>query len=93
MYSHIGREDAIDEILLGQVEGALQLIVVEGNLPGAGAVEPRLHERGPGVLKEKSPADVVLADSCHAGIDCLAAVVLHCVLPQEEEGEEADVVS
>lgn len=92
VHSHIGREDAVDEVLLGQVEGTLQLVVVEGDLPGAGAVEPRLHERGPGVLQEKSAANVVLADSCHAGIDCLAAVVLHCVLPQEEEGEEADVV-
>lgn len=56
------------------------------------AVEPRLHERGPGVLQEEPPADVVLADPSHAGIDCLAAVVLHRVLPQEEEGKKADVV-
>lgn len=90
---HIGREDAVDEVLLGQVEGALQFIVVEWDLPGAGAVKPRLHERGPGVLEEESPADIILADSCHAGIHSLAAVVLHCVLPQEEEGEEADVIS
>lgn len=92
VHSHIGGEDAVDEVLLGQVEGALQLVVVEGNLPGAGAVEPRLHERGPGVLEEKPPANVVLADSRHARIDRLPAVVLHCVLPQEEEGEEADVI-
>lgn len=92
VHSHIGREDAVDEVLLGQVEGALQLVVVEGDLSGAGAVEPGLHERGPGVLQEESPADVVLADSSHAGVDRLAAVVLHRVLPQEEEGEEADVV-
>lgn len=91
-HSHIGREDAVDEVLLRQVEGALQLVVVEGDLPGAGAVEPGLHERGPGVLQEEAPADVVLTDSSHAGINCLAAVVLHGVLPQEEEGEEADVV-
>lgn len=91
-HSHIGCEDAVDEVLLGQVEGALQLVVVEGDLPGARAVEPRLHERGPRVLQEKSPADVVLADPRHAGIHRLAAVVLHCILPQEEEGEEADVV-
>lgn len=91
-HSHIGCEDAVDKVLLGQVEGALQLVVVEGDLPGARAVEPRLHERGPSVLQEKSPADVVLADPRHAGIHRLAAVVLHCILPQEEEGEEADVV-
>lgn len=91
-HSHIGGEDAVDEVLLGQVEGALQLVVVEGDLPGAGAVEPGLHERGPRVLQEESPADVVLADSRHAGIDRLSTVVLHCVLPEEEEGEEADVV-
>lgn len=91
-HSHIGCEDAVDKVLLGQVEGALQLVVVEGDLPGARAVEPRLHERGPSVLQEKSPADVILADPRHAGIHRLAAVVLHCILPQEEEGEEADVV-
>lgn len=91
-HSHIGGEDAIDEVLLRQVEGALQLVVVEGDLSGTRAVEPGLHERGPGVLQEKSPADVVLADSRHAGIHRLAAVMLHSVLPQEEEGEQADVV-
>lgn len=92
VHSHVGGEDAIDEVLFRQVEGALQLVVVEGDLPGAGAVEPRLHERGPSVLQEKSAADVVLADSCHAGIHGFATVVLHRVLPQEEESEEADVV-
>ena len=91
-YSHVGGEDAVDEVLLRQVEGALQLVVVEGDLSGAGAVEPRLHERGPRVLQEEAPADVVLADSRYAGIDRLATVVLHCVLPQEEEGEQADVI-
>lgn len=65
LHSHIGREDAVDEVLLRQVEGALQLVVVEGDLSRAGAVEPRLHERGPGVLQEKSPANIVLADPCH----------------------------
>lgn len=91
-HSHIGGEDAVDEVLFRQVEGALQLVVVEGDLSGAGAVEPRLHERGPSVLQEKSAADVVLADSRHAGIHRFATVVLHRVLPQEEESEQADVV-
>lgn len=90
--SHIGGEDAVDEVLLGQVEGALQLVVVEGDLARARAVEPGLHEGGPRVLQEEPPADVVLADPRHAGVHRLAAVVLHRVLPQEEEGEEADVV-
>lgn len=92
VHSHIGGEDAVDEVLLREVEGALQLVVVEGDLSGPGAVEPRLHERGPGVLQEEAPTDVVLAHPGHAGVHRLAAVVLHRVLPQEEEGEEADVV-
>ena len=92
IHSHIGGEDAVDEVLLRQVEGALQLVVVEGDLAGARAVEPGLHERGPGVLQQEAAADVVLADPRHPGVDRLAAVVLHGVLPQEEEGEEADVV-
>lgn len=92
IHSHIGCEDAVDEVLLRQVEGALQLVVVEGDLSRPRAVEPCLHERGPGVLQEKPPTYVIFADSCHAGINSLATVVLHCVLPQEEEGEEADVV-
>lgn len=91
-HSHVGGEDAVDEVLLGQVEGALQLVVVEGDLPGARAVEPGLHEGGPRVLQEEPAADVVLADAGHARVHRLAAVVLHGVLPQEEEGEEADVV-
>lgn len=49
-HSHIGGEYAIDEVLLWKVEGALQLIVVEGDLPGARTVEPRLHERRPSVF-------------------------------------------
>lgn len=31
-HSHVGGEDAVDEVLFGQIEGALQLIVVEGDL-------------------------------------------------------------
>lgn len=92
IHSHVGSEDAVDEVLLWEVERALELIVVEGDLSGSGAVEPCLHERGPGVLQEEPPSDVVLADPGHAGIDRLATIVLHRVLPQEEEGEEADVI-
>lgn len=92
IYLHVGGEDAVDEILLRQVEGALQLIVVEGNLSRARAVESGLHECGPGVLQEKPPTNVVFTDARYAGIDRLPTVVLHGVLSQEEEGEEADVV-
>lgn len=91
-HSHVGCEDAIDEVLLGQVEGALQLVVVEGDLARARAVEPCLHEGGPRILQEEPAADVVLADAGHTRVHRLAAVVLHCVFPQEEEGEESDVV-
>ena len=92
MYSHVGGEDAVDEVLLRQVEGALQLVVVERDFPRARAVEPGLHEGGPRVLQEEPPANVVLTDSRHSRIHRLATVVLHGVLPEEEEGEEADVV-
>ena len=50
-YLHVGGKDAIDQIQLGQEESALQLVVVKGDLPGPGAVQASLHERGPGVLQ------------------------------------------
>lgn len=34
--THVGGEDPVDEVLLGQVEGALQLVVVEGDLTRGG---------------------------------------------------------
>lgn len=30
-HSHVGGEDAVDEVLFGQIEGALQLVIVEGD--------------------------------------------------------------
>lgn len=91
-HSHVGGENAVEQLQLGQVEGALQLVVVEGDLAGPRAVEPRLHERGPGVLQQEAAAHVVLADARHPREDHLAAVVLHRRLAQEEVGEAADLV-
>lgn len=65
---------------------------VQIDLSGARTVKSGLHERRPRVLEEKTPADVVLTNPCHSGVDGLATVVLYCVFPEEEEGEEADVV-
>lgn len=90
--SHVGGEDPVDEVLLRQVEGTLQLVVVEGDLARAGAVEPGLHERGPRVLQQEAAAHVILAYSGHTRIHCASAVMLHRVLPQEEVGEQPDVV-
>lgn len=90
--SHVGGEDPVEQLLLCHVEGALQLVVVEGDLAGARAVEPRLHERGPCVLQQEAAAHVVLADACHPREDHLAAVILHRRLAQEEVGEAADLI-
>lgn len=86
-YVHIGGEDAVDQIKLGQEEGALQLIVVEGHLPGAGAVEAGLHEGGPGVLQQEPPPHVVLADPGSSGEHGLPTVMLHSVFSEKEVGE------
>lgn len=59
-YPHIGGENAIEQLQLGQVEGPLQLVVVEGDLPRARAVEPGLHECGPRVLQQEPTTDVIL---------------------------------
>lgn len=91
-YVHVGGEDAVDQVQLGQEEGALQLVVVEGDLARAGAVQPSLHEGGPGVLQQEAPPDVVLADPGGSGEDGFPAVVLHGVLSEKEVGEIADVV-
>ena len=91
-YSHIGGEDAVEQLQLGQVKGPLQLVVVEGDLPRARAVQPGLHEGGPRVLQQEAAADVVLAHPPGAREHHAAAVVLHRVLPEEEVGEVADVI-
>lgn len=90
--SHVGGEDPVQQLLLGHVEGALQLVVVEGDLAGPRAVEPRLHECGPRVLQQKAAAHVVLADARHPREDHLATVVLYRRLAEEEVGEAANLV-
>lgn len=92
MHSHIGCKDAIDEILLRQVESALELIVVEGDLSRAGAVQPSLCESGPCILKKEAATNVILTDARHPRVHRLPTVMLHCILPQEEEGEQPDIV-
>lgn len=91
-HSHVGGKNAVEQLQLRQVEGALQLVVVEGDLSGSGAVQPGLHEGGPGVLQEESATDVIFTDTPGAGEHRPAAVVLHCVFPEEEVGEVADIV-
>lgn len=34
-HSHVGGEDAVDQLLFREVKGALQLVVVKGDLPRA----------------------------------------------------------
>lgn len=92
VHSHIGSKDAIDEVLLRQVEGALELVVVEGDLSRAGAVQPSLGESGPCILKQEAATDVILTHARHTRVHRLPTVMLHCVLPQEEEGEESNIV-
>lgn len=74
------------------MEGTLQLVVVEGDLAGAGAVEPGLHERGPRVLQQEAAPHVILAYAGHARIDRASAVMLHRVLPEEEVREQPNVI-
>ena len=66
-HSHVSGEDAIDEVLLGQMEGTLQLIIVEGDLSRAGAVEPGLQEGSPLLLQHSwRAAHVILAHTGHS---------------------------
>lgn len=91
-YLHVSGKDAIDQIQLGQEESALQLIVVKGNLPGPGAVQAGLHERGPGVLEQESSPDVILADPGSSGEHGFPTVVLHGIFSEKEVGEISNVV-
>lgn len=90
--SHVGGEDPVDEVLLGQVEGTLQLVVVEGDLTRAGAVEPGLHECGPCVLQQEAAPHVILAHSGHPRIHGAPTVMLHGVLPQEEVCKQPNII-
>lgn len=90
--SHIGGEDPVDEVLLRKVEGTLQLVVIEGDLAWAGAVEPGLHERGPRVLQQEAAPHVVLAHSGHPGVHSASTIVLHRVFPQEKVCEQPYII-
>ena len=91
-YLHVGGEDAVDQVQLGQEEGALELVVVERDLSRAGAVEAGLHERGPRVLQQEAAPDVVLTHPRSSGEHGLPTVVLHGIFSEEEVGEISDVI-
>lgn len=90
-HSHVSGEDAIDKVLLRQMEGTLQLVIVEGDLSWAGAVEPGLHECGPRVLQQETTAYIVLAHPGHPRVHSAPTIVLHCILPKEEIRKQPDV--
>ncbi len=92
VHSHVGGEDPIDEVLLREVEGALQLMVVEGNISRAGTVESSLHEGGPCVFQQETTTDVILTHAGHTREDRLPTVLLYCVLSQKEVREAAHLV-
>lgn len=89
---HVGGKDAVDEVLLGQVEGAVELVVIERHVSWAGAVQSGLHERRPCVLEQKPAAYVVLTHPRHPREHRLATILLHRHLPQEEIDEAANLV-
>lgn len=91
-YSHVGSENAVEQLQLRQVKRSLQLVVVEGDFPRSRAVQPGLHKGGPRVLQEEATADVILTYTPCAGKYRPATVMLHCVFPEEEVGEVADIV-
>ena len=90
--SHVGGEDAVQQLELRQVKGSLQLVVVEGDFSGSRAVQSSLHEGRPRVLQQEASANIVLTNSSSAGKHRPAAVVLHRVLTEEEVREVADIV-
>lgn len=92
IHSHVGGEDSIDEILLREVEGALQLVVVEGNISRAGTVESSLHEGGPCVFQQETTTNVILTHTGHTREDRLPTVLFYCVLSQKEVREAARLV-
>ena len=57
--------------LLSHLRSGLDLVEVEGDVAGDGAVEPGLEEGGPSLLELVRAAAVVLADSGHSGINSL----------------------
>jgi hypothetical protein len=91
-YIHIGGEDAIEQIQLGQEESALQFVVVERHLPRAGAVQASLHECGPGVFQQEPSPNVILADPGSSGEHCFPTVMFHSIFSEKEVGEISNVV-
>lgn len=89
--SHIGGEDAIDEVLLGQVEGTLQLVIVEGDLSWAGAIEAGLHECGPCVLQQETAPHIILAHSSHPRVHSTPTIMFYGILPKEEICKQPNV--
>ena len=70
-----GREDAVDDLVgladVDEVRRALDLVEVERDLAGNGAVEPGLQEGRPAVVELVRAAAVVLADPRDARVDAL----------------------
>ena len=89
---HIGGENAVDQVLFWEVEGALEFVEIKGDLSGPGTVQPCFHERGPSVLQQKSAAHVVLTNPSHTREHHFTTVVLHRRLTEEEVSEAADLV-
>lgn len=92
IHSHIGGEDSVDEVLLREVEGALQLMVVEGNISRAGTVQSSLHEGGPCVFQQETTTDVILTHAGHTREDSLPTILLYCVLSKKEVCEAAHLI-
>lgn len=91
--SHVSREDAVDQVLLWQVERDLQLIVIKRDFSRAGAVESGLHEGGPGILQKETSAHVILTDPSHAREHHLPTVIFNSRFPHEEVGEATDFIN
>lgn len=91
-YSHVGGENAVEQLQLRQVKCALQFIVIEGDFPWAGAVQPGLHEGGPRVLQKEAATDIILTDSPRPGKYRPATVMLDRIFPEEEVGEVANII-
>lgn len=73
------------------MEGTLQLVIVEGDLSRAGAVEPGLHECGPCVLQQETTAYIILAHPGHSRVHSASTIMLHRILPKEEICKQPDV--
>ena len=69
-----GGEGGVHHPLLRQVGGALDLVVVEGELARLAAVQSRLQECRPLVLQDGVSPLVVLTDPSYPGVDGLPAV-------------------